>query len=276
MENYDDIRRKQLGDFLKIRRSKISPEYVGFNKKKRRRTIGLRRSEVAELIEISVEWYTWLEQGRDIHVSSKVLEKLAIAFNLNPSERKHLFLLAQQQIPLDIPKKQIFISPTLQQFLDLQGYCPAYITNLRWDIIAWNQAACVIFGNYETMSIRERNTVWRAFTSPYLRQLLDDWEGHAQKRIAQFRASYSHLYDDPWWTTMVDELTQVSEEFRNWWSRYDILDSPEGTKIIHHPTIGKLQFQHLSFRLCDAPNLMATVNIPLEETTANKIKRYCQ
>ena len=119
--------------------------------------------------------------------------------------------------------------------------------------------------------MRDRNTVWRAFTSPYMKQLLDDWVGHAQKRLAQFRASYSHLYNDPWWNAMVEDLTQISDDFKNWWPRYDILDSPEGTKLLHHPTAGELRLRHLSFRLCDAPNLIATVHIPMDENTANKI-----
>jgi transcriptional regulator with XRE-family HTH domain len=273
MKNSDDIRRKQLGDFLKIRRARLSPEQAGIPSGIRRRTPGLRREEVSQLVGVSVDWYTWLEQGRDIHASSQVLESLAAVFHLNSSERKHLFLLAKKELPFDIPKDQGMANPTLQKFLDLQGSNPAYVTNLKWDIVAWNQAACVVFGDYEHMSVRERNTVWRAFTSPYIKQLLDDWDGHAQKRLAQFRASYSRYNDDPWWTAMIDDLTQISEEFRKWWSRHEVLNSPEGTKLLHHPTAGKLFLGHLSFQICDAPNLIATIHIPSEENTVEKIRK---
>jgi hypothetical protein len=266
MKNSDDIRRKELSEFLKIKRAGLSPEQVGLPSGIRRRTPGLRREEVSQLVGVSVDWYIWLEQGRDIHVSSQVLDRLAVVFLLNPSERKHLFLLAQQQLPLDTTTHQGKLSPILQQFLDLQGSSPAYITNLKWDIVAWNQAACAVFGDYERMSTLDRNTVWRAFTSPYMKQLLDDWEGHAQRRLAQFRASYSRYNDDPWWTIMIGNLTQVSEEFTKWWSLHNVLDSPEGTKLLHHPTVGKLRLGHLSFQLCDAPDLIATLHIPSEES----------
>jgi len=271
MKNSDETRRKQLGDFLKIRRAKLSPTQTGFSSEVRRRTPGLRREEVSQLIGVSVDWYTWLEQGRDIHPSSQFLESLAAVFHLSPSERNHVFLLAQQQLPLDAQQSQGIVSPALQGFLDLQGSSPAYITNLKWDIIAWNQAACVVFGDYETMSVRERNTVWRAFTSPYIKQLLEDWEGHAQRRLAQFRASYSLYNNDPLWTTMIADLSQINDDFRNWWPRHEVLDSPEGTKTLHHPTAGKLLLGHLSFHVCDAPDLITTVHIPFDENTANKI-----
>lgn len=69
-------RYKELGDFLKTRRAKIMPSQVGLLSGQRRRTPGLRREEVAQLAGISLSWYTWLEQGRPIHVSTPVVESL--------------------------------------------------------------------------------------------------------------------------------------------------------------------------------------------------------
>ncbi|MFF2911592.1 hypothetical protein [Paenibacillus sp. NPDC057934] len=51
-------RHHELGDFLKTRRAKISPEQVGLPAGIRRRTPGLRREEVASLAGIGVTWYT--------------------------------------------------------------------------------------------------------------------------------------------------------------------------------------------------------------------------
>src|SRR3954465_7172687 len=86
--------RLELGNFLRIRRERVSPAEVGIPVGRRRRTPGLRREELAQLAGISVTWYTWLEQGRDIHVSSQVLESLASALRLNPHEKQYLFVLA--------------------------------------------------------------------------------------------------------------------------------------------------------------------------------------
>jgi hypothetical protein len=155
----------ELAQFLRTRRARISPEQAGLPSGGRRRTPGLRRGEVALLSGVSVDWYTWLEQARNIQVSAQVLESIARTLQLDSNERRHLFLLALQQLPADLTSAVNDISPTLQSFLDLQWTSPAYVTDQRLNIVAWNKIASMIYGNYEDMSPRERNTVWRTFTS---------------------------------------------------------------------------------------------------------------
>jgi transcriptional regulator with XRE-family HTH domain len=87
----DSERRSALGDFLRKRRSSLSPDDVGLPVGTRRRTAGLRREEVAQLANIGTSWYMWLEQGRDVHPSVQVLESLAAALRLSLNERRHLF-----------------------------------------------------------------------------------------------------------------------------------------------------------------------------------------
>src|SRR5689334_10299473 len=97
----DEQRRLDLADFLRTRRMRLSPEQVGLITGGRRRTPGLRREEVAQLANVGVSWYTYLEQGRDIHPSSEVLHSIADALQLTPAERQHLLLLADQQPRVD-------------------------------------------------------------------------------------------------------------------------------------------------------------------------------
>jgi len=80
-------RQHELAAFLRSRRARVSPEQVGLPGGARRRTPGLRREEVALLAGVSPEWYTWLEQGRDIHVSVQVLERLASVLQLDTADR---------------------------------------------------------------------------------------------------------------------------------------------------------------------------------------------
>lgn len=273
----DRKRRQELGDFLRTRRARISPEQVGLPIRLRRRTPGLRRDEVALLAGMSVDWYTWLEQGRTINVSEQVLESLAQTLHLNTREREHLYLLACQHLPPEVPGVNEAVSPTLQHFLDHLETSPAYVTGQRWDIIAWNQAACAVFGDFEKMTRRERNIVWRTFTSPTHRQLLVDWENLAQFILARFRASYQRFLGDPWLTDLVEDLTRSSSEFREWWSRHDVQGSPEGRKALNHPTAGLLLLEHLTFQVDDAPDLKVTVYTPTNEAdTLNKLQRLLQ
>lgn len=106
-------RYKELGDFLKTRRAKISPSLVGLPEGSRRRTPGLRREEVAALAGIGITWYTWLEQGREIQVSAQVLESLSRVLMLDEEETRHLYILANQISPKSIPPHQQIISPML-------------------------------------------------------------------------------------------------------------------------------------------------------------------
>ncbi|NOU90330.1 helix-turn-helix domain-containing protein [Paenibacillus sp. LMG 31460] len=275
MEQSANVRLHELAQFLQTRRARISPEQAGLPNRGRRRTPGLRRGEVALLSGISVDWYTWLEQARNIQVSTQVLENIVRALQLDSNERKHLFQLALQQLPPDLIPAESVISPRLQSFLDLQGTSPAIVTDQRLNVVAWNKVASMIYGNYEDMSTRERNSVWRTFTSPYVRQLLQEtWETHARHRLAQFRANYGKFAGDPWWMELIDELNQASEEFRTWWPEHDVLNGPEGKKINYHPTVGLIVFDQISFLVSDAPHLTVTINIPSnDDDTISKLSK---
>lgn len=269
-----DHTRQELAEFLKTRRARLSPEQAGLPGGGRRRTPGLRRGEVAQLSGVSADWYTWLEQARDIQVSSQVLENIARALRLDGNERRHLFQLALQQLPADAAPADATVGPALQRFLDLQGTSPAYVADQRLNIVAWNRAASLIYGDYESMSARERNTVWRTFTSPYVREVLrDGWEKHARHRLAHFRAAYGRFAGDPWWMALIADLSEASEEFRAWWPTHDVLNGPEGKKINHHPTAGLLVFDQISFHVSDAPHLTVTINVPADEDTAPRVGR---
>ena len=63
------VRRKELGAFLQVVRGRSAPADFGFPAGSRRRTAGLRREEMAQLVGISPTWYTWIEQGREVNVS---------------------------------------------------------------------------------------------------------------------------------------------------------------------------------------------------------------
>src|SRR3984957_16307229 len=61
---------------------------------RRRRAAGLRREEVALLANVSVTYYTYLEQGRPVRPSAQVLDALASALRMSAAERRYLHVLA--------------------------------------------------------------------------------------------------------------------------------------------------------------------------------------
>ncbi len=259
MNSLEVDRHHALAEFLRSRRARVSPEQGGLPGGTRRRTPGLRRAEVAQLAGVSPEWYTWLEQRRDIHVSAQVLERLARALQLDANERAHLFVLAHGQPPPVESFSSTTISLTLQQFLNQLGTIPACVVDTRLNVIAWNTAYCVVFGDFATLSERERNLIWRLFTLP-LPQGNKEWEEIARVFVAQFRAEYGRFINDPWWAKRITELSRISPEFRQLWNRHDVLNVSEGRKTMHHPLVGELCFDFLWLQAVDSSDLRLLIH----------------
>lgn len=258
-------RHQELAEFLRSRRARLSPEQVGFARGMRRRTPGLRREEVALLAGVSPEWYTRLEQGRDINVSVQLLESLARVLQLDGNERTYLFLLALRQPPPVETFSAPTISPTLQLFLDQLGTTPACVVDARLNSVARNQAHCAVFGVHKGQSERDRNIIWRIFTQPGPKGEF------ARLCLAQFRAEYGRFIGDPWWTKQIAELSEISPEFRELWARPDVLNALEGRKSMDHPSLGELAFEFLWLQEVNSPDLRIFVYTPRSKETADKI-----
>lgn len=257
-------KRKALGQFLRFRRERLSPDLVGLPPRSRRRTAGLRREEVAELAGISTAWYTYLEQGRDVQPSREVLNSIAGALHLTEIEREYLYALT---MPLPLKEKAKDEVPlSLRRLLDNFGIYPAYITGHTWDILAWNQAACRLFTDFGAMPEPERNLVRYVFTDTELRRMYTDWEGNARRLLAQFRMSFGMHADESRFVEIISELLSLSEEFGQWWIKYDVQPKMSGVKDMHHPKVGRLQLEYTTFQSNDNPRLTL-----MTYTAVNKI-----
>lgn len=270
--NNENQRYQELADFLKTRRAKVLPSQIGLPVGTRRRTPGLRREEVAQLTGIGLTWYTWLEQARPIHVSASVIENLSKALLLNNEERIHLYRLANQPLPADISEYHTTVSPTLQQVLDSLTFCPALVMDHQFNVIAWNNAACVVFKAFDQSNIRERNLLWAMFTDAKNKQLFVNWEQYAKGLLGRFRSACGQYIEDSWFSQFVDDLSQESPEFRQWWPLHDIHNESEFYKNLNHPIAGLLDFQINNFEVSGNTGLKMIVHVPLPESdTAAKM-----
>lgn len=265
--------RGELATFLRTRRARLSPADVGLPRTARRKTAGLRREEVAQLAGVGVTWYTWLEQGREINVSVQVLDSLAQTLRLSAEEKAHLFLLADQ-VPLPYPApQQEQVSPFLQQLLEHQRSSPAYIMGRRWDVLAWNRAACQVITNFAALPVEERNIMRLIFTDEESRHRFVDWEAMAQGILAQFRASSSHYRDDEQLGALITDLQHCSPEFACWWPRHEVQGRRAGQKKLLHPQAGLLELDHSTFQIDGSPGLKMVIYLPANEETARKLEQ---
>jgi transcriptional regulator with XRE-family HTH domain len=267
-------RRAELADFLRTRRASFKPEDVGLPNGGRRRTPGLRREEVALLAGVGTTWYTWLEQGRDVRASIEVLEALARALRLKPAERAHLMLLGRGEEPPPSKPPAERVSTTLRRVIDNLGANPAWVLGRRWDYLAWNRAADVIFGDLGRVPRAARNHIWLTFMDPARRELFTDWERNYPLLVAKFRADSARHLGDPAFEELIHALRQSSPEFCKAWKRHEVAGDGSGRKVLRHPELGMLAFEHAVLNPTDAPEQRLVLYSPLpEHDTAPKLAR---
>ena len=251
--------RKALGAFLSSRRGRLQPAELGLSTGQRR-TPGLRREEVAVLAGISVSWYTWLEQGRDIGVSAATLERLARVLRLDRAEAEHMLALASRQPAIagtgDDP------SDVLLDLLKAIDPIPAYVRSDRLDILAWNPAVADLFVDYGTLEPRARNTLYLMFLYPPYRELIHDWERLARSTIGLFRGARAKTSDKAPFDELVDEVSAGSEEFRRWWQEHDVQGFGEGVKRLNHPTRGRVDLTYVALIPEGRPDLSFVSYLP--------------
>jgi transcriptional regulator with XRE-family HTH domain len=261
-------RRVELGHFLLRRRARLvpPPQVPGV---RRRRIPGLTREEIAAAANISTTWYTWLEQGRQIRVSSPALLRIADALALDDGERSYLFTLAEHVLPHRSRGEDVPVA--LQQMLEGMGFNPVYLTNHCWDVLLWNPAAAKGFIDYGALAAGTRNVVFDFFAEPQRRLEIVDWERHARRIVAEFRASYGRHPDDPRFEPLIARCREISPQFALLWDDHEVSDRFPGLIEIERPPLGRLRFGYTSFAPSDAGALRMTIYTPADDRTRSAL-----
>ncbi|MGH8891596.1 MAG: helix-turn-helix transcriptional regulator [Acidothermaceae bacterium] len=262
-------RRRLLGEFIRSRRERTTPDMVGMAPGLRRRTPGLRREEVALLSGIGITWYTWLEQGRPINVSSQVLQSVARVLHLDPTERAHIFALAGLPDPeqtMELPR----VGSAVQAMLDQLAPMPAVVFGPHWEILASNRAYLGLVGDYTELPSGCRNTLWMCFTDPYWRTLHPDWSEVARRLVAKMRGAMAEHVGDPGWNALLDLMQQHSREFREMWRRNEVAPMDNCFKQLMHAEAGRLDIEADHLWLSDQRNVRMMVYTPRNDETRER------
>ncbi len=254
---------KELGDFLRSRREKLSPVAAGLPNGRRRRTPGLRREEVAELAGIGTDWYVRLEQGRNVCPSAVTVDALASALHLSQAEHAHLRALARRSERPAFQRETV--SGPLRRMVESLSQ-PAYVTGLRWDVLAWNAAAADAIMDFSRLAEEDRNILLYMLTDPSARRLFGaGWDEEAGRMTALFRATYDLWAGDPAFAALVGRLRRASPEFRTWWKAHDIRHAVTGRKLLTHSLKGVQRFEYVTFQSNDDPALKLAIYTPVTE-----------
>ena len=276
----NQTRLQALSYFLKARRAAISPASVGLPEGTRRRTPGLRREEVAQLAGVSNTWYTWLEQGRDIKVSSSVLDCVAAALQLTKDERNYLFALALETGSGSAPFEQeefSVISPSLQKILLELKYCPTIISDRRCGIVGWNEAAAHVFLNFSQLPIEERNMIRLLFVRKEFQRLAVNWEQFVGGYLSIFRAYYGQYVEDRWYNDFIGELKTLHPDFNELWEQSQVSSAPDVLLEFRHAKAGKMLFHLTSLQVHGTADLRCSIYTPAgDSNTESKLKQLME
>ena len=260
-----------LGTYLKDRRARLDPKAFGMSST-RRRTPGLRREEVAQRANVSVTWYTWLEQGRGGAPSADVLDRIARALALTGVEREHLFLLAQHRPPEVRYQAADRVTPRLQRVLDSLEPSLGLVKTSTWDIVAWNRAAATVMIDYASLAPEQRNILRLIFCNPGVRRKMPNWESDARFAVAAFRLETTRAGASESSRALVDDLTGTSPEFAAMWRDNDVSTYGEGTKYLQHPIAGLIALEYSAFAVDGQPDLGMIVYTPATPADAERIR----
>jgi len=250
----------QLGDFLRARRELVTPEMVGIPVLGTRRVPGLRREEVAMLAGISADYYLRLEQGRDRHPSSQVLEALARVLQLD--ERSTAYLLA---LPATKPRRgrrasvrREVVPPGILKLLSLLDL-PAFVEGRYLDVLAANPLATALSPRLVAGGNRLRDV----FLDPEEQAMFPHQERAAAALVAGFRESVGTDIDDPRFIELVGELSLASPLFREVWARHDVgVLSGSVAVQLDHPQVGMLVLNREKLLVSGADRVMLVIYHP--------------
>jgi transcriptional regulator with XRE-family HTH domain len=222
------VKRARLADFLRARREILQPENVGLPRSGRRRTPGLRREEVAVLANVGVSWYTWLEQGRDIGVSTVVVNAIANALLLEGADREYFYsLLGKAPGSRRAADEQLrgSVERTLLEIVEI----PAYAADRYWNVFATNELAAKAFqlqvGN---------NCIERFFTDEEYASHYPHRDLASRMMVSQFRRQATAFADDPMFDVIAKDLAERSPDFHRHWSLHAVDQEPHVDTVFEH------------------------------------------
>ena len=236
--------RTQLADFLRRRRDALQPEDVGLSRGTRRRTEGLRREEVAALSDMSVDYYSRLEQGRGPQPSEQMLAAIARGLRLSLDERDHLFRLGGHNAPIRALRSE-HISPGLMRVLDRLQDTPAQVISELGEILLQTATARALFGDETGLTGMSRSVVYRWFTDPDARLVYpaEDHPAHSRNFTADLRAAYAKYGPSSRVGAVVEALEKQSPEFAELWAAHEVNSIHSFEKRLQHPEVGELTLQ---------------------------------
>lgn len=270
--------RAEVHEFLSSRRARVSPTDAGLPAGTNRRVEGLRRSEVAALAGVSVEYYTKIERGAISGVSPEVLDALAAALRLDDAERAHLFDLAHAASPVARPprkrsSKNWTPHQSLQWTLAAVTAGPAFVRNGRMDLLACNLLARAFYRDVYDMPGCAPNLARFTFLDERAQEFYPDWTWFAEITASMLRTEAGRDPHNKELHDLVGELSTRSEEFRRLWGAHNVRHHGTGFKTFNHSVVGEMTLAYEGMEMESERGLTLTIYTPEPGTPSEERMR---
>ncbi|MGP3975747.1 helix-turn-helix domain-containing protein [Streptomyces sp. 8N114] len=259
-----------LGDFIRAKRDSTQPESLGLPDRGRRRAPGLRRSDLAVRAGISVEYLTRIEQGRDRNPSIAVVNALADALSLDPSERNHLRYLAKitggecSAHPQPAPPRRE-VRPTVLQTLRLLEPGIAMVTNRLGDVLAHTSTYESVTSGSGLLDADTPNLTRYVFTDARARTFFADWDDVADEQAFDLWLAPS-VENSEWLTAEL--ATVAGPDFTQRLNQHVV--PQRGILRLNHPSGCELQLLRETAEL-SSDSQQLVVFLPADEATAQAV-----
>jgi transcriptional regulator with XRE-family HTH domain len=253
--------RAEVREFLMSRRAKVTPEAAGLPAGiSARRVPGLRRSEVAMLAGVSVEYYAKLERGAIAGASASVLDAVANALKLDDAERAHLLDLARAAdgIPSSGRARSRSAKPSaprtsLEWAMTAITDAVAVVRDPRQNLLGFNALGRAFYSPMIGDGGRTPNFARFQFLDPAARDFYPDWDVFADMCVSIMRAEAGRNPHDRGLQDLVGELSTRSEVFRTLWAGHNVRIHGAGTKRFNHPVVGEVVLSYEELAITAEP-----------------------
>ncbi len=227
---------------------------------------------MADAAAVSVTWYTWLEQGRDIHTTPQVIDALARALRLDEAGHRYMRRLAGVT-PKVLQCRRPSLDEGLTALVDNLLPNPAQLLLPTADLVTWNLAYASVFVDPSEVDEEHRNGLWLQLMVPHLRERIVNWEAETALAIGRVRAEAAKFPGDPQFARVIAMLEEESEYFRLTWERHEVRTSSDRIETINHPDVGTIRARLIQLRPSEQPNLLLLVHMLEDAESRQRVER---
>jgi hypothetical protein len=209
-----------------------------------------------------------------------VIDAIAAALDLAPTEREHLHRLAAAAGRTRAVRRATSVEqadPALLELLAAMQDIPVLVLGRRGDVLAWNPMGHALLAAHLDRSSpavpgRRPNMPKVIFLDPDSRELYRDWDAKARAVVGNLRLTVGAHPDDPALTSLIGELTIASPQFNALWADHRVQACATARYELHHPEVGDLTVTQQTLRSVERPDqTLVTCTAPPGSASAEEL-----